>query len=225
MVRGMNSKPRAVLFDLDGTLFDRDASFLEFVYVQYQAFEVALKQVPSEAFVRRMVEMDEHGYADKAAVYHKIMREFDLPPTLGDHLNAHFQATYASFSRCFPEVPSVLAGLRAHGMKLGIITNGSTRMQGDKIRQLGLTDLVDAILVSEREGLRKPDRRIFERALARLRVDASEAWYVGDHPVADVRGAFDAGLTAIWRRVSYWHAPDVPCRQIDSLDELLRFAA
>ena len=220
----MNSKPRAILFDLDGTLFDRDASFLELVHVQYQAFEAALRQVPSVAFVRRVVELDEHGYADKASVYRKIVKEFDLPPELGDHLTAHFQETYASFSRCFPEVPSVLAGLRAHGIKLGIITNGSTRMQEGKIRQLGITDLVDAILVSEREGLRKPDRRIFERALVRLNVGATEAWYVGDHPVADVRGAFDADLTAIWRRVSYWRTPDVPCRQIDSLAELLQFS-
>lgn len=220
----MNSKPRAVLFDLDGTLFDRDASFLELVHVQYQAFEAVLKQVPSEAFVRRVVELDEHGYADKAVVYRKIVREFGLPPDLGDHLTAHFQETYASFSRCFPEAPSVLADLRAHGIKLGIITNGSTRMQEDKIRHLGIMDLVDAILISEREGLRKPDRRIFERALARLNVDATEAWYVGDHPVADVRGAFDAGLTAIWRRVSYWHVPDIQCRQIDSLAELLQFS-
>jgi putative hydrolase of the HAD superfamily len=220
----MNSKPRAVLFDLDGTLFDRDASFLELVHVQYQALEAELKQVPFAVFVRRVVELDEHGYADKAVVYREIVREFDLPAELGDHLTTSFQETYASFSRCFPEAPSVLAGLRAHGIKLGIITNGSARMQGDKIHQLGITDLVDAILVSEREGLRKPDRRIFERALVRLGVDATEAWYVGDHPVADVRGAFDAGLTAIWRRVSYWHPPDVPCRQIDSLDELLEFS-
>jgi len=223
MVCRMSPKPLAVLFDLDGTLFDRDASFLELVRVQYQAFE-ALKQVPCETFVQRVVELDEHGYADKAAVYREIAREFGLAPDLSDHLSAHFQETYASFSRAFPETPYVLAGLRAQGIKLGIITNGSTRMQEEKIRQLGIADRVDAILVSEREGLRKPDCRIFERALARLRVDAAEAWYVGDHPVADVRGAYDAGLTAIWRRTSHWPEPDVPCRQIDSLEELLRLS-
>lgn len=98
-------------------------------------------------------------------------------------------------------------------------------MQEDKIRQLGIMDLVDIILVSEREGLRKPDRRIFERALTRLSVDAAESWYVGDHPIADVQGAFDAGLTPVWRRVAWWQAPEVPCRHIDSLDELLQTSA
>jgi putative hydrolase of the HAD superfamily len=220
----MHPKPRAVLFDLDGTLFDRDASFLELVHLQCRTFEAALKQVPSVHFVRRLVELDDHGYSDKAAVYRTIVKEFELPAELGDRLTAHFHETYVSFSRCFPETPSVLASLRAQGIKLGIVTNGSTRMQEDKIRQLGIADLFDTVLVSEREGLRKPDRRIFERALAKIGVDAAEAWHVGDHPVADVRGAFEAGLTPIWRRVSHWPAPDIPHRQIDSLDELLQFS-
>jgi putative hydrolase of the HAD superfamily len=217
----MTSTAKAVLFDLDGTLFDRDASFRQLVHVQYEAFSAALEGVPCEAFVRRVVELDEHGYVDKAVVYRNFASEFDLPQTLAERLTAHFQDTYASFSRCFPEVPSALADLRTHGLKLGIITNGATRMQEDKIRYLGIMDLVDDVFVSEREGLRKPDRRIFERALERLGVEATNAWYVGDHPVVDIRGASDAGLTAVWRRTSYWKEPGVSCHQISSLDDLL----
>lgn len=118
----MNTRPRAVLFDLDGTLFDRDASFLELVQVQYKAFDALLKNVPPDAFVQRVVELDEHGYADKTAVYGAVVREFNLPTELADQLTAHFQKVYASFSRCFPGTRSVLADLRARGIKLGIIT-------------------------------------------------------------------------------------------------------
>jgi FMN phosphatase YigB (HAD superfamily) len=53
-------------------------------------------------------------------------------------------------------------------------------------------------------------------------VRAHEAWFVGDHPVADIRGAFEAGLMPIWRKTLYWPAPDVPCQTIHSLDELIR---
>lgn len=70
-------------------------------------------------------------------------------------------------------------------------------MQEQKIRQLGITDLIDEVLISEQEGSRKPDRKIFERALARLRILPAEAWYVGDHPLVDVHGAFEAGLTPV----------------------------
>jgi putative hydrolase of the HAD superfamily len=217
----MTCEPKAVLFDLDGTLFDRDASFLELLSAQYQTFAVSLEPIPRDVFIQRIVELDEHGYVEKTVVYREIVSEFGLPQTLAGRLNAHFQDAYGSFSRCFPEVPSALAALRTDGLQLGIITNGSSRMQEQKIRQLGIADLVDEVLISEREGLRKPDPQIFERALARLRVEAAEPWYVGDHPIVDVRGAFHAGLTPLWRYTSYWGPPDVPCRQINGIDELV----
>jgi putative hydrolase of the HAD superfamily len=220
-VASMISKPKAVLFDLDGTLFDRDSSFVELLRAQYQTFAAALEQIPHDVFVQRVIELDEHGYVDKTIVYRDIAREFGLPQTLAGRLTTHFQEAYASFSRCFPEVPSALTDLRADGLKLGIITNGSTHMQEQKIHQLGLADLMDEVLISEREGLRKPEPQIFERALERLHVAAAEAWYVGDHPIVDIRGSFNAGLTPVWRQTSYWRPPDVPCHRIDTLDELV----
>jgi len=219
---GNHVRPKAVLFDLDGTLFDRDASFLELVQDQYDCFAAELERIPREVFVRRVVEMDGHGYVDRRVVYRDLAREFCLPETTGENLTIHFRDTYASYSRCFPEVPSALAALRASGMKLGIITNGSTSMQEQKIRQLGITDLMDEVLISEREGLRKPDRKIFERALERLRVVPAEGWYVGDHPLVDVHGAFEAGLTPVWRYTPHWQRPSVPAHEIRGLDELVR---
>lgn len=207
-------KPRAILFDLDGTLFDRDASFLELILEQYQCFGADLGHIPREVYVQRAVELDAHGYVERRVVYSDLVREFGLPETLAEQLTGHFREEYHSFCRCFSEVPSALASLRANGMKLGIITNGSVGMQERKIHQLGLAELLDEVLISEREGLRKPGPQIFERSLEKLCVAPEEAWYVGDHPVVDVRGAFDAGLTPIWRYTSYWPPPDVPSRVI-----------
>lgn len=218
----MKARPKAVLFDLDGTLFDRDASFLELVQAQYYEFLTEIAGVSKEAFVRRVVEFDEHGYADKFAVYREVATEFSLPQSLATRLTGHFHRTYALFSKCFPEVPATLTDLRRLGMRLGIITNGSTNMQERKVHELGIADLIDELLISEKEGLRKPDPRIFERALGRFGLSAAEAWYVGDHPTVDIRGAFDAGLTPIWRCTPYWKPPEVPCRAISSIDELMQ---
>jgi len=217
----MKATTKAVLFDLDGTLFDRDASFLELVQAQYREFLTELAGVTKEAFVRRLVELDEHGYADRLAVYREIATELGLPHSLAARLTTHFHDTYASFSKCFPEVPATLASLRRNGQKLGIITNGSTNMQERKVHELGIADLMDELLISEKEGLRKPDPRIFRLALGRLGVRAAEAWYVGDHPTVDIQGAFDAGLTPVWRCTPYWQQPEVPCGAIHSIDELL----
>ena len=100
--------PKAVLFDLDGTLLDRDASFLEFVQDQYDCFAAELERISREVFVRRVVEMDGHGYVDKRVVYRDLAREFCLPEATAERLTIHFLNAYASYSQCFPEVPSAL---------------------------------------------------------------------------------------------------------------------
>ena len=76
------------------------------------------------------------------------------------------------------------------------------------------------MLISEVEGVRKPDPEIFRRALARCDVEASAAFFVGDHPDVDVGGALQAGLRAGWKVVPYWSCPyDVPF--IHRLSEIL----
>lgn len=111
--------------------------------------------------------------------------------------------------------------LASLGLKLGIISNGATTTQEAKIVALGLEPLMDVILISEREGVRKPDPAIFNLALGRLGVRADAAWFVGDNPDADMRGASEAGLTAVLRRS--W-APSAPhaTHVIDSLDQLVQ---
>jgi putative hydrolase of the HAD superfamily len=59
--------------------------------------------------------------------------------------------------------------------------------------------------------VRKPDPRIFALALGAMDMGAADAWFVGDHPMIDVRGARSAGLTAVWRGGTRpWPADDPP---------------
>jgi len=53
-------------------------------------------------------------------------------------------------------------------------------------------------VVSEGAGFRKPDCRIFQSALDVLALEAAECAFVGDHPVNDIVGSREAGLTAVW---------------------------
>jgi putative hydrolase of the HAD superfamily len=53
-------------------------------------------------------------------------------------------------------------------------------------------------MISEAVGVKKPDARIFAQALAAVGCRASQAWFVGDHPVNDVLGAAAVGLRPIW---------------------------
>lgn len=212
---------RGILFDLDGTLFDRDAAIRALVTDQHSRFSGPFAGVDLATYLGRVLELDAHGHGDKVTVYQQVVAQLALPPALAAVLAMDFWERYHAFCKRSPESLSVLTELRRRGFKLGVITNGREEIQGPVIRRLGLTELLDVTLISEREGVRKPDRRIFERALARLDLRPEDAWYVGDHPGTDVAGAVGAGLSAVWKRTPYWPTPDCRHLEIDDLSDLL----
>lgn len=200
---------KAALFDLDGTLYDRDAVAAVLIAAQYDAFAPELRGIARERFLREVHAIDDHGHGDKEAGFRALVRQWGLEPTLAARLIAYFWEHYDRHCRLPDDVLPTLATLRARGLKLGVITNGASEHQRPKLVALGIAEQFDTILVSGEEGVRKPDAEIFARALARCGVAAHEAVFVGDHPVADVRGAHDAGLVPVWKYVPYWR-PVVP---------------
>jgi putative hydrolase of the HAD superfamily len=214
---------KAVLFDLDGTLYDRDAAVRDLVAAQYAAFAPTLGAALGNDFVARVLELDDHGYRDKLEVYGTIARERGLAEELARELAADFLRRYDGFCRPFPDAVSTLTELKRRGLKTGVITNGRQSVQHGKIDALGIRSLLDTVSISEAEGLRKPDRRIFERTLARLGVAPADCAFVGDHPEVDVAGARAAGLHAIWRRSPHRGPPAEPVPTIETLRDLLHY--
>jgi putative hydrolase of the HAD superfamily len=213
---------KAVLFDLDGTLYDRDALAQTLFEQQYRAFASELRGISRDRFLRDVHEMDEHGHGEKASGYARLVRSWQLHDALALRLLEHFLATYVDLCVPSEDVATTLRELQARDLKLGVITNGRGPLQRRKLAALALDDAFDAILVSGEEGVRKPDAEIFRRALERLAVAAGDAMFVGDHPVADVEGAHRAGLLAVWMFVPYWPPPAVPDPPVvDFLHEIL----
>jgi HAD superfamily hydrolase (TIGR01509 family) len=84
-------------------------------------------------------------------------------------------------------------------MKLGIITNAANAANANRlIDRNGLREYFDVIVISAEERIRKPDARIYARALERMQLPAASALMVGDSLTADVWGAQNAGLRAVW---------------------------
>lgn len=190
----------AVIFDLDGTLLDRRRSFDRFVRDQWGRFSDVLRAVDQDDYVQTLIELDADGYAPRKDLFTGMVAKFELPLHLAKPLLADYRAGFPDACLLFPDAAKTLATIRASGLKIGLITNGSVRMQSRKLECLALTSVFDAILISDAEGIAKPDRQIFHRALTRLGASAARAVFVGDNPEVDVAGARAAGMRAIWRR-------------------------
>jgi len=191
---------QAVVFDLDGTLLDRRRSFERFVRGQWERFAHCLRTADQERYVQTLIELDRDGYAPRTSVFTGVITRFSLPSGMAETLSNDYRAGFPNACLLFPDAAETLSCLRTSGLKLGLITNGSVRMQSRKLQCLALSPWFDTILISEAEGISKPDRQIFHRALDRLNTNPAQAVFVGDHPEVDVAGARAAGMQAIWRR-------------------------
>jgi putative hydrolase of the HAD superfamily len=198
---------RAVLFDLDGTLHDRKATYRAFMEGQWTRFHDRLTAIPLEGFMEAAIRSDVNGQAPRINAYGALAKSLGLDRELEHELLADYLAGYPAAAMPFPRVDELLDALRGMGMRLGIITNGSIDVQGRKLDTLGFRPRFDAILISEAERVRKPESEIFRRALARLSVDADASVFVGDNPEADVRGAKAAGMRAVWIRDAWFEEP------------------
>jgi putative hydrolase of the HAD superfamily len=210
----------AVLFDLDGTLLDRDASVLVFAEAQHRRLGGALHHIPPSVYVERFVALDARGAVWKDAVYRQLVAELRIERLDAEALLDDFVSRFRESCVPFPNLHATLDQLTAEGLALGIVSNGHETLQWSTVRALGLEAYCSAVLISESEGVRKPDPVIFQRAVARLGTTVERAVFVGDNPVADVAGARAAGLRAVWKRDPVWPTPAEADATIDDLGEL-----
>jgi putative hydrolase of the HAD superfamily len=210
---------KAVLFDLDDTLFDhrgcaRDA--LEAV----QASQPCFREMPfsdlEQAHARFLEELHREVMTGRlpldAARQERFRRLFGVAGvTAADGLAglaaSMYRARYAAARRAVAGAAAVLRLVRARA-RVGIVSNNLLEEQREKLEVCGLDGFIDVLVVSEEAGVAKPDPAIFGLALERLGCTAADAVMIGDSWTADIAGARAAGIRAIWLNPRHEAVPE-----------------
>lgn len=212
---------QAVIFDLDGTLLDRDSSLESFIGKQYDRFSKLGEHIIKKDYMERFIQLDCHGYVWKDKVYRSLIEEFKITQVSWQDLLDDYETQFIHHCIPFPRAIETINLLKQQNYLLGLITNGLERFQSRSIQGLGLRDHFNTVLISEAENIKKPQPEIFHRALSRLGVTGKTSVYVGDNPEADILGAKNAGLKTIWKRNKFWLEPNQSDAVINELDEIL----
>jgi putative hydrolase of the HAD superfamily len=200
---------RAVLFDLDDTLFPQ-ADWLDGAWtavadagraqgVDAAAFEAALRAVAAQGSAK--------GHIIDRALGRVGRADVDVAP-----LVARFAAHAPAGLDPYPGVADALADL-GRRTPLGLVTDGDPGIQRAKLAALGIEPLFTVVVLSDELGRehRKPSPVPFRAALDALGVAATDVVHVGDRPDKDVRGASAAGIRAVRVRTGeYGSVPDDP---------------
>lgn len=220
---------RAVLCDLDDTLFDHrhcartalgavrqlhvcftaldpealelsHAEILEALHLDVLAGKVSLDTARIERFRRLYAAAGVEADAD-----------------LATHAAVTYRDGYIAARQAIPGAEAFLAAVRERATVV-VITNNLLKEQQAKLRHCGLDRYVDVLVVSEEAGVSKPEPRIFEIALERAGASAGEAVMLGDSWANDVEGARAAGIRAVWFNRGGEAPPDPAVPVISSLE-------
>ncbi len=233
-----SSDIQAVLFDLDDTLVD-------FQYSRRLGLRAVQELLPDlapvpleelelvhdlELHANYLLTLDGSLSDDDARLerIRGICSRYGLWPD--DETVAGAASAYAcaqqSNPRLVPGVPELLDALRGQ-VWIGVVTNGPSGRQRDKLEFLGIrADALDALAISEEVGAAKPDPPIFRYALEQLEVAPEQTTMVGDSWENDILGALGMGMTAVWLNRYRCDCPDpalaVEVGSLEPAEDILR---
>ncbi len=199
----LNVRPKAVLFDLDGTLIDSAPDLAG--ACNEMRVERGLVPLPYEQ-LRAMVGSGARGMVGKS---------FGLVPgddgylALRDEFLDRYEARMTRETRVFADVAPVLAWLGARALPWGIVTNKATRFAAPLVEALGLAAKAAVLICGDTAAHAKPHPAPLLEAARRLNLAPSDCVYVGDdlRDVQAGRAAAMATVAAAWGYLGDGDAP------------------
>ncbi len=205
----------AILFDLGSTLIYSEANFPELIDEMdrktVQSLIGAGLPIDPEAFIQTFRQPMNAYQEERGSEFLEVTTAYQIqntlaalgaPPVSEGILKKVLADRYAlsqAYWKAELDAEPVLEELKQRGYRLGIVSNaGDDQDVQTLIDHAGIRNFFDVILSSAAQGIRKPNPRIFLTALDALGVSPERAVMVGDTLGADILGAHNAGMVAIW---------------------------
>lgn len=225
------------LFDLYGTLVDihtdeedphlwrRMATLLNADGISFSA-EQLQERYRSEV-TRQETILGAGGEIDIAPVFAAFYAGSNRVPN--DAQIASLAHTFRALSlqklRLFPGTIEMLMRLRSAGKRVYLLSNAQALFTLPELEALNLLPYFDGIVISSREGIKKPDLRLYQRILQRYDLDPAATVMVGNDDDADCWGAARAGLDSMYifteqspRRI---HPLPENCRHLQDISQVI----
>jgi len=190
------SRPRAVLFDLDGTLIDTAP---EFIHIAAQ--------------LRREANLPE---ADAKTIWHAVsdgaigmvQAALEIPPTdpalefWRQRFLDHYESGLGAHSHPYPGIRELVSSLQSHEIPWGVVTNKLSRFAKPLMSLMAFVPEAHVILTPDDVVRPKPDPESLLLACAQLQCSASDTIFVGDHR-RDIEAGMSAGCQTIAASYGY----------------------
>lgn len=173
---------KTIVFDLDDTLVP-EIEYLKSAFHEIAALADATNPTVFDAMMR--------DYYAKEDVFGNLCERY--PILLKDDLKRIYRHHFPDFQK-FAFVKDFLQSIKDKGHNLGLITDGYSITQRNKIRSLGIEDMFDLIVVSEEFGSTKPDVRNYETF---HKFNTAEYFYVSDNVSKDFIAPNSLGWTTV----------------------------
>ncbi len=230
----MYAQIKHIYFDLDNTLWDFDKNSKNVILELFSNFDLQSKcKCLPLAFYKTYVIVNEQLwklYREKliskdelrSSRFTNTMLYFGYEDEqLGKKLEEEYIAKSPLQTELVDGTIEVLEYLKTN-YQLHIITNGFKEIQHVKIENCGLKKYFDQIIISEEVGFNKPDKLIFDFAMNKCNALHHECLMVGDDFEADIIGAKNASIKAIFLNRKSLKFEDNSINEISSLNQLLK---
>jgi putative hydrolase of the HAD superfamily len=190
---------KAVFFDIDDTLYDT-SGFAELARKAALGamIDAGLPLTNQDAYIllREIIKEKGSNYNKHFNILTKRVLGKENPHLIALGMITYHNVKFALL-RLFPDTIATLLYLKKNNYQLGVISNGLTIKQWEKLIRTGLYHFFDDVVTSEEAGSEKPDIEIFQMALDRLGCQAEKSVMVGNKFTEDIMGATNARMSAI----------------------------